>query len=427
MVETHAYPSNIKANVLDLPSKDLPSSFNFELLPAIEKAPAFTSKLYIAQTTWDQPLLNQDNITVVVNTDIVITAHVIDPSIRSNIYDTSNVLLVWTRDGIVVQQGKGQLNSSLRFKMTANTGGIFMCTVSNDYGSSQSSQIQLQPLNDALLNVNLVQNPCGAMGLDQWTCDEHIVVKNYSHVDDTFINTSLTTNNPNFTFPYTAISTRESEIARLFNSGSLNYFTVDKLMFYEFGGHHVMTMYQDIDVSTISELFSSNVCGYKSVSLECSAYIGVATSYYDIYNVHGIIEDITSMSVQCIDIDGNVLKTQLLHPLNGSKPLLPIDSSTFDTQYTILNLSKTMSNIPINTNTVRVIVFFDHTGTQQNSYDVRELGWENDEIFRNSSMLMKTVINKDPQLINRIDRYGIPRFYVSDLNITFIPRNADRI
>lgn len=172
--------------------------------------------------------------------------------------------------------------------------GSYVCKISNDAGTVYSETIDLEvfnPNNDTAFYTNLIQNPYGADGLDNWeTVSNELITKPLKEGTQTttLIEPNLAYNQFGYTVdffhprPYQISSTtpaRKADLSKnLSNTGGF-YFTRDKFKYLKKGGLCVAKAYQDIDITGLESFVKGGIYGVSGVRAVFGCYLGNGLSF----------------------------------------------------------------------------------------------------------------------------------------------------
>ena len=219
---------------------------------------------------------------------------------------TQELQFTWLLDGQLISD----INLSNRFEerldviesntnelifrnITTRSAGRYTCIIANDIGESESEPIDLQVIavndpDNTFFRQNIIQNGFASDGVNNWTILlGDIATKNFSsEVMESELkspNTALFGHTPNAVYPHPSNirfnGIRNYRPADLLNKGSA-YFHRGTLPAYAAGGTRQAAMYQDIDLTEISDLIAGRVYGCNGVRAYIGAIIGNAVSYY---------------------------------------------------------------------------------------------------------------------------------------------------
>ena len=172
--------------------------------------------------------------------------------------------------------------------------GSYVCKISNDAGTVYSETIELEvynPYNDTAFYTNLIQNPYGADGLDNWeTISNELITKPLKEGTQTtaLIEPNLASNQFGYTVdffhprPYQISSTtpaRNTNLSEnLSNTGGF-YFTRDRFKYLKKGGLYVAKAYQDVNITGIEPFVKGGIHGVSGVRAVFSCYLGNGLSF----------------------------------------------------------------------------------------------------------------------------------------------------
>lgn len=227
---------------------------------------------------------------------------------------TSDLAYVWSKDGNTIPNGtllildgggkyaesdlatsyiKADQNNLIFVNVTPNAAGNFSCEIRNDIGSVQSEPISIvvnDPLStfDAFFNKNLVQNPFGMNGSSGWTSIQgNIKTKEFLAIDTLAESTDELLKRPDqniFGYTPNQFYPLPSNI-RVHNieNYKLHEIVTKKAKLFSrenikpvYDGVKNVAVYQDIDVSTITDYIQGKVYGVDAIRLFFGCYIGNA-------------------------------------------------------------------------------------------------------------------------------------------------------
>lgn len=203
---------------------------------------------------------------------------------------------VWKKDGnILTSYDIESLQSELRItnnmlefvNIQPEHAGTYTCEVSNDIGTVISEPVTLEILNldfDSYFYKNLVQNPYGKSGTDNWeSSTSDLISKPFSDTPSqefakpTALNIFGYTPDMLHPRPYQidAGIIKGFDMTRDLLKGG-TYFTRTRYKYTKKGGVHLIRAYQDIDLTDIEWLVKGGVFGVEGVRAAFSCYIGNA-------------------------------------------------------------------------------------------------------------------------------------------------------
>lgn len=206
------------------------------------------------------------------------------------------LVYVWKKDGNIITS---YTIESLQSTTTVDNGvldfiniqpehaGTYTCEVSNDIGTTVSEPITIEILNldfDSFFYKNLVQNPYGKNGTDNWeSTTSDLLTKPFSETPSQEFTRPTAMNLFGYTpdmlhpRPYqidTGVIKGFDMTKDLLKGGT--FFTRTRYKFDKKGGTHLVRAYQDIDLSDIEWLIKGGVYGVEGVRAVFSCYIGNA-------------------------------------------------------------------------------------------------------------------------------------------------------
>mgnify|MGYP003632257321 CR=1 FL=1 len=175
--------------------------------------------------------------------------------------------------------------------------GTYTCVVNNDIGSTDGGTVLLDVYNsdvDSFFYTNLVENPNGvsedgSLSTDGWSSlsgvmeSKYLTKKTVGLIDKKI---EIDQMSPNFQWTKEMMHPKPYQL----NGGILqnnplknlkSYFTRDKYQYTLNGGGKVAQMYQDIDLSQLTDHIKGSIYGVSGVSAVVSFYIGNALWTYE--------------------------------------------------------------------------------------------------------------------------------------------------
>lgn len=170
----------------------------FNLLPIITQAPIIVGQPTnnFSQTTWkeynsNKIVINQDKrFYYVDNTVVVVKGTAFNISIYTqnpaNIVDPNSLedlTFTWKRNNVVLNTHTNQNTNTItftEFETTSNISGLYVCEVSNQYGSTTSDAINIVVLDteaDNFFNKNLIENGSGDSSADSWNATDQFAAQ----------------------------------------------------------------------------------------------------------------------------------------------------------------------------------------------------------------------------------------------------------
>jgi len=227
----------------------------------------------------------------------------VENGIPTMIPPNEGLTYVWRKDGNLVtsydiESLQSRLivsSSTLQFvNIQPEHAGTYVCEVQNDIGTTSSETINLEVLNldfDEFFYKNLVRNPYGKQGTDEWESNsDDFTTKKFSEIP------SQEFKRPNRVdlFGYTPDMLHprpyqlDSGVLRGFNMtedlviNQGSYFTRARLKYLKRGGATLVRAYQDIDLTDIQPLLKGGVFGVEGVRAVFSCYIGNAINRFQL-------------------------------------------------------------------------------------------------------------------------------------------------
>lgn len=229
-------------------------------------------------------------------------------------YDNQeNLIYEWQKDGnsittpiydvtrpsssaiVETQYGRELIFTNISSKHT----GIYSCTVSNDIGSVTSEQVYIDvviPDQNDMFYKNLVKNPNGATGTDEWSGDSEFIAGKLSAAN--FADVSKVwrpdvfayTKDMFFPRPYhiNTYHIRNSDLEEnILKDG--NYFTRDKWEYIVNDGQRVIQAETEVDLTELKDYIQGSIYGVEGVSAIFGCYIGNAVSRYRVTIINALI------------------------------------------------------------------------------------------------------------------------------------------
>ena len=192
-----------------------------------------------------------------------------------------------------------------------SNGGVYTCIVSNDIGSTVSDAIQVivyDTLSDPYFLSNLIKNPNGADGIDNWNASSpDLVTKQLkdSSRTDFFIRPETETFGYTVDMfhprPYQLDDTdlKQESLTNTFITSDASkpptYFSRSNYKFEKKGGTRIVRAYQDIDMTPAQMYIKSGVYGITGLRAIFSCYLGSGIPNYnytpDLINNPSLISD----------------------------------------------------------------------------------------------------------------------------------------
>lgn len=180
--------------------------------------------------------------------------------------------------------------------------GEYVCEISNDAGVTSSEIINLEVFNpdiDSFFYRNLIQNPFGKDGADNWNASsDDFTTKTFAKTETIALKYPTQTNlfgyNPETLHPRpyqvdTDMLKGVDYVKNLDSQGT--YFTRSRYKYVNKGGSHFVKAYQDIDLTDIQPFIKGGVFGVDGVRAIFSCYIGNAISYFQPTNLSVLPRD----------------------------------------------------------------------------------------------------------------------------------------
>ena len=178
--------------------------------------------------------------------------------------------------------------------VSARMAGRYSCIIINDIGETESEVIDLEIYDptlpdDPYFKVNLIQNGFATDGTSNWTTlvgdvTSKPLLSKASEFNAKVPNSALFGHTAMGMYPYpTNIrfnGIRNYNIASIATGKKASYFTRDNLQYLANGGTEVAVMYQDVDLSEITDFISGKVYGCTGVRAYFGCIIGNAISRY---------------------------------------------------------------------------------------------------------------------------------------------------
>jgi hypothetical protein len=220
----------------------------------------------------------------------------VENGIPKIIPSSAGLVFVWKKDGnILTSYNINSLQSTINvtdnilefINIQPEHAGTYTCEVSNDIGTTVSEPITIEVLNldfDSYFYKNLVQNPYGKNGTDNWeSTTSDLITKPFSQTPSQEFARPTAIN----LFGYTPdmLNPRPYQIDAgvikgfdmtkdLIKGGT--FFTRARYQFDKKGGAFLIRAYQDVDLTDIEWLIKGGVYGVEGVRAMFSCYIGNA-------------------------------------------------------------------------------------------------------------------------------------------------------
>lgn len=294
---------------------------SYDLLPvAINKPPIITLSISEASTPKIQQANTADasgkymylfpdgSVKVNLGVDITLSMQAQQPNVLNVengipklIPATSDLTYLWRKDGLIIasyssdslQSRLTVSGSNIIFKnIQPEHAGVYTCEVSNDIGTVTSEPITLEVLNldfDSYFYKNLVRNPYGIEGTDEWnSLSTNLTTKNISKIPSQEYSRPNRVDLFGYTVdmmhprPYqidTGVIKNLNMTSNLLGTNA-SYFTRTRYKLLEDENNYLVRAYQDIDVTDIQDLIKGSIYGVEGVRAFFSCYIGNAISNF---------------------------------------------------------------------------------------------------------------------------------------------------
>jgi len=171
-------------------------------------------------------------------------------------------------------------------------GGVYTCEVSNDIGSINSEEINIEVYNfdnDSFFYRNLIVNPYGKDGINSWNANNgdfktaalHVGKKidlyKPNRVDVFGYTTDMMVPRPYQIDPGIL---KDADLYKELSTPGDVYFTRNNYKYEKRGGNWLVKAYQDIDVTALQEVIKGGIYGVKGIRAFFSCYIGSALPAY---------------------------------------------------------------------------------------------------------------------------------------------------
>lgn len=186
-----------KIPLINQPEEFIIRSGDFELLPPNQGLPIILVQpsQSFNQTTWIRQFINNEPIyqtinpasgvyTMLAGTSINWKVSAVDPTTNENL------VYVWKRDGVVLQEFNSLNNNAGTDVITFNSreclpdiSGEYICEISNAFGTVETNPISIQVINSVnnpFFYKNLIINGNGDGGLNEWTANVDIITKPFA-------------------------------------------------------------------------------------------------------------------------------------------------------------------------------------------------------------------------------------------------------
>lgn len=178
-----------------------------------------------------------------------------------------------------------------------SNGGVYTCIISNDVGSTTSDAVQItvyDTLSDPYFLSNLIKNPNGAEGINNWNASSpDLVVKKLENSSRTEEFIKPQTQIFGYTVdmfhprPYQLDDTdlKQESLTNTFITSDISkaptYFSRSNYKYEKKGGTSVVRAYQDIDMTPAQMYIKSGVYGISGLKAIFSCYLGTAIPKYN--------------------------------------------------------------------------------------------------------------------------------------------------
>ncbi len=178
-----------------------------------------------------------------------------------------------------------------------SNGGVYTCIISNDVGSTTSDAVQItvyDTLSDPYFLSNLIKNPNGAEGINNWNASSpDLVVKKLENSSETRKFIQPETQTFGYTVdmfhprPYQLDDTdlKQESLTNTFITSDISkaptYFSRSNYKYEKKGGTSVVRAYQDIDMTPAQMYIKSGVYGISGLKAIFSCYLGTAIPKYN--------------------------------------------------------------------------------------------------------------------------------------------------
>ena len=178
-----------------------------------------------------------------------------------------------------------------------SNGGVYTCIISNDVGSTTSDAVQItvyDTLSDPYFLSNLIKNPNGAEGINNWNASSpDLVVKKLEKSSRTEEFIKPQTQIFGYTVdmfhprPYQLDDTdlKQESLTNTFITSDISkaptYFSRSNYKYEKKGGTSVVRAYQDIDMTPAQMYIKSGVYGISGLRAIFSCYLGTAIPKYN--------------------------------------------------------------------------------------------------------------------------------------------------
>lgn len=215
---------------------------------------------------------------------------------------TQDLSYRWRKDNIYISDSDiPSLQSSLVLmgnkiiitNIQPSHGGVYTCEVSNDIGSVNSEEINIEVYNfdnDSFFYRNLILNPYGKDGINSWNANNgdfktaalHVGKKidlyKPNRVDIFGYTTDMMVPRPYQVDPGIL---KDIDLYKELSAPGDVYFTRSNYKYEKRGGNWLVKAYQDIDVTALQEVIKGGIYGIEGIRAFFSCYIGSALSNYN--------------------------------------------------------------------------------------------------------------------------------------------------
>ena len=225
----------------------------------------------------------------------------VENGILTIIPPTQGLSYRWRKDNIYISDSDiPSLQSSLVLmgnkiiitNIQPSHGGVYTCEVSNDIGSVNSEEINIEVYNfdnDSFFYRNLILNPYGKDGINSWNTNNgdfktaalHVGKKvdlyKPNRVDVFGYTTDMMVPRPYQIDPGIL---KDVDLYKELSTPGDVYFTRNNYKYEKRGGSWLVKAYQDIDVTALQEVIKGGIYGIEGIRAFFSCYIGSALPAY---------------------------------------------------------------------------------------------------------------------------------------------------
>lgn len=225
----------------------------------------------------------------------------VENGILTIIPPTQGLSYRWRKDNIYISNSDiPSLQSSLVLmgnkiiitNIQPSHGGVYTCEVSNDIGSVNSEEINIEVYNfdnDSFFYRNLILNPYGKDGINSWNTNNgdfktaalHVGKKvdlyKPNRVDVFGYTTDMMVPRPYQIDPGIL---KDTDLYKELSTPGDVYFTRNNYKYEKRGGNWLVKAYQDIDVTALQEVIKGGIYGIEGIRAFFSCYIGSALPAY---------------------------------------------------------------------------------------------------------------------------------------------------